>query len=148
MSMENQRLKFVQDFIGKPFTGSPSPYGQWLYGKVVSVDQKSVELEFTVRKEMTNPVGMLHGGVICGMIDECMGINFFCLGSEYFYPSINLNVDFFTAAKEGEIVVVRTQVIKQGKSIINIKADVINNKRRLVAQASSNLAASDIKIPF
>lgn len=41
------------------------------------------------------------------MIDECMGIN--------------LNFDFFTASKEGEIVVVRTQVIKQGKSIVNIK---------------------------
>jgi acyl-coenzyme A thioesterase PaaI-like protein len=53
-------LKFVQDFIGKQFTGSPSPYGHWLYGKVVSTNEKSVELEFTVRKEMTNPVGMLY----------------------------------------------------------------------------------------
>ena len=72
----------------------------------------------------------------------------FLLRLECFYASINLNVDFFTAAKEGEIVVVRTQVIKQGKSIINIKADVFNNKQRLVAQATSNLAASDIKIHF
>ena len=61
---------------------------------------------------------------------------------------INLNFDFYTASKEGEIVVVRTQVIKQGKSIINIKADVFNSKQGLVAQASSNLGASDIKIPF
>ena len=60
--MENQRLKFVKDFIGMQFTGSPSPYGHWLYGKVVSANEKSVELEFTVRKEMTNPVGMLHDG--------------------------------------------------------------------------------------
>ena len=146
--MENQSLKFVQDFIGKQFSSSPSPYGHWLSGKVVSVDERSVELEFSVRKEMTNPVGMLHGGVICGMIDECMGINFFCLALECFYPSINLNVDFFTAVKEGEKVVVRTQVIKQGKSIMNIKAEVFNSKQRLVAQASSNLAASDIRIPF
>jgi len=146
--MENQRLKFVQGFIGKQFTGSPSPYAGWLGGRVISADEKSVEFEFMARKEMTNPVGILHGGVISGMIDECMGINFFCLGLECFYPSINLNVDFFTAAKEGEIVVVHTQVIKQGKSIINIKADVFNNKQRLIAQASSNLAASDIKIRF
>ena len=62
--------------------------------------------------------------------------------------NINLSVDFFTAVKEGEIVVVRTQVIKQGKSIMNIKAEVFYSKQRLVAQASSNLAASDIKIPF
>jgi len=146
--MENQRLKFVQGFIGKQFTGSPSPYAGWLGGKVISADEKSVEFEFMVRKEMTNPVGMLHGGVISGMIDECMGINFFCLGLEYFYPTINLNVDFFNAVKEGELVIIRTEVIKKGKSIINIKANAINEKQRLVAQASSNLAASDIRIPF
>jgi uncharacterized protein (TIGR00369 family) len=91
---------------------------------------------------MTNPVGMLHGGVICGMIDECMGVNFICLGLEHFYPTINLNVDFFTAAKEGEIVVVRTQELSKENQLSTSKQMFLNNKHRLVAQASSNLAAS------
>jgi uncharacterized protein (TIGR00369 family) len=146
--MENYRLKFVQSFAGKHFTGSPSPFAHWLNGKVISVEEKTVAFQFLIRKEMTNPVGMLHGGVIAGMIDDCMGVNFFILGLEYFYPTINLNVEFFYAVKEGEIVIVRTQVIKQGRSIINIKADVYNEKQRLVAQASSNLVASDIRISF
>jgi uncharacterized protein (TIGR00369 family) len=146
--MENQRLKFVQSFAGKQFTGSPSPFANWLSGKVISASEEWVEFEFAVRKEMTNPVGMLHGGVISGMIDECMGVNFMCLGLEYFYPTISLNVDFFNAVKEGEKVIVRSQVIKKGKTIINIKATVLNESLRLVAQASSNLAASDIKILF
>ena len=148
MSKGNQRLKFVQSFIGKQFTGSPSPFAHWLKGKVIAVEEKAVEFQFMVRKEMTNPVGMLHGGVISGMIDDCIGVNFFILGLEYFYPTINLNVEFFNPAAEGETVSVKTQVIKQGKTIINIKADVLNENLRLVAQASSNLAASDIKISF
>jgi uncharacterized protein (TIGR00369 family) len=145
--MENQRLIFVQGFIGKEFTGSPSPFAHWLKGKVISVEEKAIEFQFMVRKEMTNPVGMLHGGVISAMIDDCMGVNFFILGLEYFYPTINLNVEFFNPVSEGEIVIVKTQVIKQGRTIINIKADVFNeNNMILVAQATSNLVASNIKI--
>lgn len=145
--MENERLNLVQSFIGKHFTGSPSPFAHWLNGKVISVEEKTVEFQFVVRKEMTNPVGMLHGGVICGMIDDCIGVNFFILGLEYFYPTINLNVEFFNPVSEAETVIVKTQVIKQGRTIINIKADVFNeNSMKLVAQATSNLVASNIKI--
>ncbi|MEO6231754.1 MAG: PaaI family thioesterase [Ferruginibacter sp.] len=145
--METQRLKHLQSFVGKQFEGSPSPFAHWLKGKVVAVNANSVTFEFKVRKEMTNPVGMLHGGVISGMIDDCIGVNFFILGLEYFYPTINLYVEFFNPASENETVIVKTQVIKQGKTIINIKADVINeNTKKLVAQATSNLAVSSIKI--
>jgi uncharacterized protein (TIGR00369 family) len=147
--MENQRLKHIQGFVGKQFTESPSPFAHWLKGKVISVEDKSVEFQFTIRKEMTNPVGMLHGGVICGMIDDCIGVNFFLLGLEYFYPTINLNVEFFNPATEGETVIVKTQVVKQGKTTINIKADVINEStKKLVAQATSNLVVSSVKMPI
>lgn len=147
--MENVRLKQLQSFIGKPFSGSPSPFAHWLNGTVVSVDNKSVEFQFLVRKEMTNPIGMLHGGVISGMIDDCIGVNFFILGLEYFYPTINLNVEFFNPVLEGETILVKTQVMKQGKTIVNIKADVIiENTRKVVAQATSNLVISSIKIPY
>ena len=78
--MENKRLQLLQSFIGKPFTGSPSPYAKWLNGTVISADESSVEFQFEVRKEMTNPVGMLHGGVTAGIIDDCIGVNFIVLG--------------------------------------------------------------------
>jgi acyl-coenzyme A thioesterase PaaI-like protein len=56
--MENQRLKHIQSFVGKQFTESPSPFAHWLNGKVISAQEKSVKFQFTVRKEMTNPVGV------------------------------------------------------------------------------------------
>lgn len=145
--MENKRLRLLQSFIGKPFSGSPSPFAKWLNGTVVSVDENSVEFQFEVRKEMTNPVGMLHGGVISGMIDDCMGVTFFILGLEYFYPTINLNVEFFSSVKEGETVTVQTKVVKKGRTIINLKAEVMNEEQKVIAFATSNLAVSQIKIP-
>lgn len=146
--MENKRLQFLQSFVGKHFTGSPSPYAHWLNGKVIAVAEKAVEFEFEVRKEMTNPVGMLHGGVTAGMIDDCMGVNFMVLGLEKFYPTINLYIDYFNPAFENQTVIVKTKLEKLGKTIINIKAEVINkNTSKIVAQASANLALSDVKIP-
>lgn len=146
--MENTRLKMLQSYVGKHFTGSPSPFAHWLNGKVIAATEDSVAFEFIVRKEMTNPVGMLHGGVISGMIDDCMGVTFFILGLEYFYPTINLNVEFFSSAKEGEKVIVQTKVVKLGRTIINLKSDVISEEKKVIAFATSNLAISSIKIPI
>lgn len=147
--MKNSKLDFLKSFIGDYFTGSASPFAHWLRGKVISVEEKSIEFQFLVRKDMTNPVGMLHGGVTSGMIDECIGLNCIILGLENFYPTINLNVEFFNPAMEGDTVLVKTQLVKQGKTIINIKADVFNEKNgKLVAQATSNMVYSPIKITF
>lgn len=142
--MKNERLKFLESFVGKPFTKSPSPLGQWLQGTVIKTEEKSVEFQFTVREEMANPVGMLHGGITSAMIDECMGVTFSILGLDFFYPTVSLNVDFFSAARVGDKVNVRTEVVKQGKTIINLKAEVFNADRKLLAQAVSNLAVSNI----
>lgn len=144
--MKNERLAMLENFVGKTFEGSPSPFAHWLKGKVVAAGTHSVEFEFTVRKDMTNPVGMLHGGVMAGMIDDCMGVNFFVLGLDYFYPTINLNIEYFNVAKEGEIVLVKTQVVKQGRTIINVRAEVTNEQGKVLAFATSNLAVSTIKI--
>ena len=41
---------------------------------------------------------------------ECLtivfGVNFMILGTENFFPTINLNVEFFGAVKEGDTVIV------------------------------------------
>ena len=144
--MENQRLETLKSFIGKPFEGSPSPFARWLGGKVLAASSDSVEFEFIVRNDMTNPVGMLHGAALSGMIDDCIGVNFFVLGLEYFYPTINLNIEFLSGAKEGETVLVKTRVVKQGRIIINLRAEVFNREGKIVAFATSNLAISSIKI--
>ena len=143
--MENKRLQLLQSFIGKPFTGSPSPFAKWLNGTVISVDKNSVEFQFEVRKDMTNPAGTLHGGVICGMFDDCIGVNFMILGTDNFFPTININVEFFSAAKEGDTVLVKTSVIKKGKTVINVKANMLSSKG-IIASATSNLVISEMKI--
>ncbi len=143
--MENNRLQLLRRFIGKPFSGSPSPFSKWLNGTVLAADENAVEFQFEVRKEMTNPAGTLHGGVICGMFDDCIGVNFMILGTDHFFPTITLNVEFFSAAKEGDTVVVKTAIVKKGKSVINVKAEMFSSEK-MIASATSNLVMSEMKI--
>jgi len=146
--MTNKRLEFLRGYIGKEFKGSLSPYSHWLKGKPLEVKEGALTFEFLVRKEMTNPIGTLHGGVIAGMIDEVMGVTFFTLNTENFYPTISLNIDYISSATEGENVRVTTSVIKKGKTVITLRAEVKNKEDKLLAQASSNIVFSNFKIPL
>lgn len=40
--MENKRLQLLQSFIGKPFSGSPSPYTHWLNGIIISANDNII----------------------------------------------------------------------------------------------------------
>jgi uncharacterized protein (TIGR00369 family) len=90
-------------------------------------------------------VGILHGGVTAGMIDEVMGTLVFLLQLPAFYPTISLSVDYFASAKVGEVVTVTAEVVKQGKTVINLKGTVVNAQGKVLAQASSNLVASQMQ---
>jgi uncharacterized protein (TIGR00369 family) len=119
----------------------------WLRGKVVAAEEGILTMSFIIRQEMTNPFGILHGGVTAGMIDDVMGTLFFTLGTEYIYPTINLSIDYFASGKVGETVSVTAKVIRQGKTIINLYATMQNQKNVIIAQATSNLAQTSLKMP-
>ncbi len=140
-------LEMVQSLIGQEFTQSPSPLGVWLRGKIVDAEAGILTASFVIRQEMTNPFGTLHGGIIACMIDEVMGTLFFTLGTEYAYPTINLSVDYFASGKIGETITVTAKVIRQGKTIINLYATMFNEKNTVLAQATSNLAQTTMKMP-
>lgn len=146
--MSAHRLEFVKTFVGKEFTASPSPYSHWLKGVLKHIDQNSLSVDYLVRQDMTNPMGILHGGVISGMIDDCMGLLLFMQPIENFCPTIGLNVDFFASAPQGETVTVKVQIVKLGKTIVNIRGEVFNKDGKLLAQSTSNCAFSSVKIPF
>ncbi len=146
--MNMSRLEYFQRLVGSHTKDySRSPYGRWLNGKLVELEQGRLRMEHDVRDDMTNPVGMLHGGVTAGIIDDAMGMLFFTLGLDVFYPTINLSIDYLAGARQGDVITTKVWVVRQGKTIINLQATVTDTKERIIAQASSNLAASNIQMP-
>jgi acyl-coenzyme A thioesterase 13 len=147
-SAPNARLISLQNSIGKHMETSVSPVGCWLNGKLTSVEEGSIALEFVVRQDMTNPVGVLHGGIAATMLDDVVGMMVYALGREFAYTSVNLNCDFLHAARLGDILQVSGRVIRAGKNIIHVEGIITNPEDKIVAKCTSNLIQTSFKIPF
>jgi uncharacterized protein (TIGR00369 family) len=137
----NKALEFFQKSIGlEANQGSPSPFGQWLNGIIREAEEGRLVVDFKVRPDFTNPAGMIHGGVYAGIFDEVIGMTTFTLGRPEFFAAINLNVDFLRPSKIGETITVKSQVLRAGKSILHIQAELWGEDGKLRAKATSNLA--------
>ncbi len=144
---ENAHIKNLRKLIGKSGKEvSPSPYMHWLNGELVTVSEGKAEIKFPIRDDMLNPAGILHGGVIAGMMDEVAGIGVYTLQKEYFYTSLNLNVDFLRPASSRSDVYVKSTVLRHGKRIIHVEVNLLQDNE-LKAKASSNLIILNTKIP-
>ena len=134
------RLAYFKGLTGKEITQSPSPYMNWLKPTLLNAEEGSLHCSFLIRKEMTNPYGILHGGVTAGIIDDLIGATVYILGLNSRYTTVNNNIDYFAPANEGDEITAKTTVVKQGRTIINLQCEVfLRSKNRLIARGYSNM---------
>ncbi|MES2732821.1 MAG: PaaI family thioesterase [Bacteroidota bacterium] len=145
--MSNPALAYLKTQIDKTMAASPSPLARWMNGTLKAASEGTMTVEFTVREEMTNPIGILHGGIAAAMMDEVVGATVYSLGSEYFYVSVNLNVDYLSSAKLGDVVLVHSQVVRKGRNIVHAECQITNTEGKLLVKATTNMLATEIKVP-
>lgn len=140
MSEAQQRLVYFQALTGKEIDSSPSPYMNWLRPTLIAAERGTLYCRYTVRKEMTNPYGILHGGITAGIIDDLIGATVYVLGLSARYTTVNNSIDYFAPASEGDEITARTSIVKQGRTIINLQCEVwLPTKNRLIAKGYSNM---------
>jgi acyl-coenzyme A thioesterase 13 len=145
MNAENQ-LEVLQAHLGKEFSATPSPFMKWLKPVVLSADRGKLSFQYTVRQDMTNPMGILHGGVTAAIMDDVIGATMFSFNEHFFYTTLNNVVDYFAPAKEGDLIIADTTVIKKGRQVVNVQCEVWNEgKVRLIARGYSNLLKTGIE---
>ena len=136
----NERLIQLQSLVGQEFSDSISPFMIWLKPTIVSATYGSLEFSYIIRREMTNPMGTLHGGVTAGIIDDLIGATLYSMNLGAFYTTINNAIDYFATAKEGDTIVAKTSIIKRGNTIINAQCELfLPSKNRLIAKGYSNM---------
>lgn len=133
-------LEMLKDSIGKDMTNFAPPLTKWLGGTLLKAEHGEFEMSFVVRPEMTNPAGMLHGGIHAAILDDTIGMTVAALGLANLYVSVNLSIDFLAAARTGDTVIGKTKIIRAGKTIVNATAEIYNAQGQLLSRATSNLA--------
>lgn len=136
------KLAYFQQFTGKEITSSPSKYMNWLKPTLIGAERGSLHCSYVVRAEMTNPYGILHGGVTAGIIDDLIGATVFTLDLSTAYTTVNNAIDYFAPAKEGDLITAKTMIVKQGRTIINLQCEILlPSKNRIIAKGYSNMLA-------
>lgn len=136
----NKALAQIKSLIGKDSSKSISPLMRWLDPILLSAEAGELELSYVIREEMTNPMGILHGGTTAAIIDDAVGIAVWSLGKPNMYTTVNLAVDYFASAKAGDIIIAKTSITKNGNLIVNTSCEVWNaDKTRMIAKGHSNL---------
>lgn len=144
--MFTEAAQFLKDRVGKEVTDSPSPFMSWLKPIMIEVNEGSLTFQHTVRKEMTNPFGTLHGGIIAAIIDDAIGATLISYGEPYFYVSVNLVVDYLASARESDVILATTSILKKGNQVVNAQCEVWNADRtKLIAKGYTNLLKTEIK---
>lgn len=144
---KNPILDFFQAHLNKKIETNPIRVASWLGGIVRKIEPGELEIEFEVRQEMTNFAGTLHGGMIATMLDDVMGASIMTLGEEFFFTTVNLNVDYFYPARKGDVVTASSKITKQGKQIHHVECVLVNKATgKQIALAHSNLLRTDFRV--
>lgn len=144
--MNKDAIRFLTAHLNKPVTNSPSPFMNWLQPELKLVQEGKLIFAHQIRPEMTNPFGTLHGGVTAAIIDDAIGATLISFGEPFFYVTVNLNIDYFANARQGETILAETAINKKGKTIVNAECAIWNeDKSRLLAKGYTNLIKTEPK---
>src|SRR5262249_6521554 len=88
-----------------------------------------------------NPMGTLHGGILCDIADAAMGMAFAStLAPEESFTTVELKVNFFRPVWEAQLKA-EGRVVRRGRSVGYVECEITDERGRLVAKAASTCLA-------
>jgi uncharacterized protein (TIGR00369 family) len=84
-----------------------------------------------------NPMGTLHGGILCDIADAAMGLAFAStLAPEESFTTVELKINFFRPVWRAQLKAEGT-VVQRGRTMGYIECTITDEQDRLVAKAAS-----------
>nr|XP_002119944.1 acyl-coenzyme A thioesterase 13-like [Ciona intestinalis] len=100
---------------------------------VVSAGDGKIKCTMPVMEEHLNMNKTMHGGLTATLVDSVSSWAFATTKEAKFGVSIDINVTYLTAAKQGETITITSEVLKQGRTIGFANVDIHNEAGNLVA---------------
>ena len=117
----------------------PPPIAQLIGFRLSSLEVGHVTVELEAAERHSNPMGTLHGGVLCDIADAAMGMAYAStLGEGESFTTLELNISFLRPVWKARLRA-QAKVVKGGGTIGLVACDVLDDKDRLVARASSTV---------
>ena len=117
----------------------PPPVALLIGIEAVGIGEGSAVFRLEARRDKhANPMGTLHGGILCDLADGAMGMACASLLDEgESFTTLELKINFLRPVLDA-LLEARARVVHSGKSMVYLECDVVAlPEEKLVAKASS-----------
>jgi len=115
MAHSNKSTIVFQEMMEKDYCS------QWMGIESVLIESGHCIIKMTVKREMLNGFGILHGGIAFAFADSAFA--FAANGLGQMTVSINAQINYHQPAKEGEVLI--------AEAITGVENLIMNNKKEL-----------------
>src|SRR5947208_17125443 len=118
----------------------PFPIMKTLGIRLIEVGEGTASMEMETKTELhSNPMGTIHGGVLCDIADAAIGTaHFTTLTEGESLASIDLQINFFRPVRK-ERLKAAARPIHRGKTVSRYVCDITRADGKLVAQVTSTV---------
>jgi uncharacterized protein (TIGR00369 family) len=119
----------------------PAPIAALVQMGITGLEEGRVEFTCDLDESVYNPIGVVHGGLVCTLLDTVAGCAVHTtLPAGVGYTSIELKVNYLRAvhATSGPLTAIG-RVVKPGRRVAFAEGEVLDAAGRTVATASSSL---------
>jgi uncharacterized protein (TIGR00369 family) len=108
---------------------------------LADVKEGQAVITFEAGPQHANPMGTLHGGILCDIADAAMGIAFAStLSPQESFTTIELKINFFRPVWKGRLRA-EGKVVRRGRTVGYVECDVTDENGRAIAKANSTCMA-------
>ena len=106
-------------------------FSQWLGIEVLEIKEGYSKIKMTVRKEMVNGFGIVHGGIPFSLADSAFA--FACNNRNNLSVALDVTITFTKPVNTGDILMAEAKEVHNGRSTGVYLITVFNQKNEQVA---------------
>lgn len=106
-------------------------FSQWLGISVIEVNEGYARVQMTLRKEMINGFGVIHGGIAFSLADSAFA--FACNNRNNLSMALDTNITFTKATHPGDVLTAEAKELHNGRSTGLYLITVANQRGEQVA---------------
>ena len=101
-------------------------FSQWMQVKVLEIKEGYSKIQMTIRKEMVNGFGIVHGGLPFSLADSAFA--FACNNRNNLSVALDVTITFTKAVKVGDVLTAEAKEFHNGRST-GVYVITVSNQR-------------------
>jgi acyl-CoA thioesterase len=107
-------------------------FSQWLGIEVLDIKEGYSKIKMTIREEMLNGFGIVHGGVTFSLADSAFA--FACNNRNRLSVALDTSINFIKTIHQGDVLTAEAKELHNGSSTGLYHIEITNQHNQLVAQ--------------